>query len=248
MILPTLPFSRKILLIRDVEIVYSLGMENAETNIYGYARVSSKDQNIARQIIALTECGVKKENIYIDHQSGKDFDRPSWKKLKKKIRCGDLLVLQSLDRLGRNYNDMLDEWRDLVRRRKVDIKILNMPILDTANKEQGLVGTVISEIVLQLLSFVAENERQAIRERQRQGIEAAKLRGVSFGRPRRPLPPQFNECLLKVRSCEMTVAAAARICNVPDSTFREMIARSSASYSLPTLPMAKANGEMPFLI
>ena len=190
-------------------------------NTYGYARVSSADQNEARQIVALRNAGIEDNHIFIDHRSGKDFNRPAWRRVRRTLREGDTLVIQSLDRLGRNYADMLDEWRFLVHKRKVNIRVLDMPILDTANKTNGLIGEVIAEIVLQLLSFVAENERRNIRERQRQGIAAARTRGVRFGRPKRKLPPQFTECAARFRRGEITLKVAAALCTMPESTFRD---------------------------
>ena len=140
-------------------------------NTYGYARVSSADQNEARQIVALRSAGIDNAHIFIDHKSGKDFNRPAWRRVRRTLREGDTLVIQSLDRLGRNYADMLDEWRFLVHKRKANIRVLDMPILDTSNKTNGLIGEVVAEIVLQLLSFIAENERRNIRERQRQSTK-----------------------------------------------------------------------------
>ena len=154
------------------------GMERTMRNIYGYVRVSSADQNEARQLIALRDAGVPDGNIFTDRRSGKDFNRPAWQRVKRRLHEGDVLVLQSLDRLGRNYAEMLEEWRYIVRRKKADIRVLDMPILDTTDKTRGLIGDFIAEIVLQLLSFVAENERRCIHERQRQGIAAAKARGA----------------------------------------------------------------------
>ena len=187
---------------------------------YGYARVSSADQNEARQVIALTDNGIDRGNIFIDHKSGKDFNRPAWRRIRRTLHEGDTLVVQSLDRLGRNYAEMLDEWRYLVRRRKVNIRILDMPILDTSNRTHGLIGEVIAEIVLQLLSFVAENERRTIRERQRQGIAAAKARGVRFGRPRWQPTDAFLEALEAVRHGGLTAAKAAKCCGMSESNFR----------------------------
>ena len=189
-------------------------------NTYGYARVSSADQNEARQIDALTKAGVAPDNIFVDHRSGKDFNRPAWRRMRRTLRTGDMLIIQSLDRLGRNYTEMLEEWRTLVHRKKVDIRVLDMPILDTANQTQELVGKVIAEIVLQLLSFVAENERRMIRERQRQGIVAAQARGVRFGRPRRTLPANFSVYAEKVRRKQLSLIQAARCTAIPPSTFR----------------------------
>ena len=193
---------------------------------YGYVRVSSADQNEARQLIALSKAGVPDNHIFIDHKSGKDFNRPAWRRMKHQLRAGDLLVVQSLDRLGRNYSEMLDEWRHIVRRKKANIRVLDMPILDTTDKSRGLIGEVIAEIVLQLLSFVAENERRAIHERQRQGIAAAKARGVKFGRPRHPLPANFASCAKAVRTHQLSVCQAAKRCGLPETTFRRMLART----------------------
>ena len=190
-------------------------------NTYGYARVSSADQNEARQIVALKNAGIDDAHIFIDHRSGKDFNRPAWRRVRRTLREGDTLVVQSLDRLGRNYADMLNEWRYLVHKRKANIRVLDMPILDTTNKTNGLIGEVVAEIVLQLLSFIAENERRNIRERQQQGIAAARARGVRFGRPARQLPPQFAECVARLRNGELTLKTAAALCDMPESTFRD---------------------------
>ena len=192
-------------------------------NTYGYARVSSADQNEARQIVALRNAGIEDERIFIGHKSGKDFNRPAWRRVRRTLREGDTLVIQLLDRLGRNYADMLDEWRFLVHKRKAIIRVLDMPILDTTNKANGLIGEVVAEIVLQLLSFVAENERRNIRERQRQGIAAARARGVRFGRPKRKLPPLFAECVTRFRNGEITLKTAAALCVMPESTFRDKV-------------------------
>ena len=189
-------------------------------NTYGYARVSSADQSEARQIVALRNAGIDDARIFIDHRSGKDFNRPAWRRVRRTLREGDTLVIQSLDRLGRNYADMLEEWRYLVHRRKANIRVLDMPILDTSNKNNGLIGQVIAEIVLQLLSFVAENERRTIRERQRQGIAAAKARGVRFGRPCWQPTDAFRKLLEAVNCGKMTYRKAARTCNMSESNFR----------------------------
>ena len=161
-------------------------------NIYGYARVSTREQNEDRQLIALQEVRVPKQNIYLDKQSGRDFNRPMYLRLLKKLKREDLLYIQSIDRLGRNYDEILEQWRILTKERKVDISVLDMPLLDT-RRGKDLMGTFLSDIVLQVLSFVAENERKSIRQRQREGIEAAKLRGVQFGRPKLPMPENFLE-------------------------------------------------------
>ncbi len=154
-------------------------------SMYGYARVSTKEQREDRQLMALTEMRLSLENIYVDKQSGKDFERPMYRRLIKKLKEEDLLYIKSIDRLGRNYEEILEQWRLLTREKKVDIVVLDMPLLDT-RRGKDLMGTFLSDIVLQVLSFVAENERKNIRERQREGIEAARQRGVRFGRPRHP--------------------------------------------------------------
>ena len=186
---------------------------------YGYARVSSKEQNEQRQMIALTEFGIAKKNIYMDKQSGKDFDRPRYKRLVKKLHPGDLLVIQSIDRLGRNYGEILEQWRVITKEKRVDIVVLDMPLLDT-RQGKDLMGTFLSDIVLQVLSFVAENERANIRQRQAEGIAAAKARGVRFGRPPKPLPDNYLSTYLQWKSGALTGTAAAKECGMPLATFR----------------------------
>jgi DNA invertase Pin-like site-specific DNA recombinase len=159
---------------------------------YGYIRVSTQEQNIDRQLHSLFDMGIDRKNIYIDKQSGKNFKRPSYIKMVQKIREGDLLIVKSIDRLGRNYQEIMEQWRILTKEKKVDIRILDMPLLDTT-MTKDLLGTFISDIVLQLLSFVAENERDNIRQRQAEGIAAARARGVQFGKPRIPVPGNFPE-------------------------------------------------------
>lgn len=159
---------------------------------YGYVRVSSQDQNEERQMIALAEVGVPKERIYMDKQSGKDFNRPQYRRLVRQMKKDDVLYVKSIDRLGRNYEDILEQWRVLTKRRGVDIVVLDMPLLDT-RRGKDLVGTFLSDIVLQVLSFVAENERSNIRQRQAEGIAAARDRGGRFGRPERPVPENFEQ-------------------------------------------------------
>ena len=162
---------------------------------YGYVRVSSKDQNEARQYLDLIEFGIDEKNIYMDKLSGKDFNRPSYHRIVyNKLKSGDLLVIISIDRLGSNYNEILQEWKYITKEKNVDIKILDMPLLDT-DQNKDLIGTLIGDIVLQLLSFVAENERVNIHQRQAEGIRAAKLRGVRFGRPEIELPDDFEDIL-----------------------------------------------------
>lgn len=186
---------------------------------YGYARVSSKEQTEQRQIIALTEFGVSSKNIYMDKQSGKDFERPRYKRLIKRLRPGDLLVVQSIDRLGRNYSEILEQWRLITKEKRADILVLDMPLLDT-RRGRNLMGTFLSDIVLQVLSFASENERINIRQRQAEGIAAAKSRGVRFGRPPRPLPDNFHILYQKWRAGKITGTAAAKACGMPLATFR----------------------------
>ena len=186
---------------------------------YGYIRVSSRDQNEDRQLIALTEVGVPQKNIYLDKQSGKDFNRPQYKKLLRKLKKDDLLYIKSIDRLGRNYEEILQQWRVLTKEKGIDIVVLDMPLLDT-RRGKDLMGTFLSDIVLQVLSFVAENERTNIRQRQAEGIAAAKARGVKFGRPPRPLPDNFHSCYQRWKQGEITGTAAAKECGMPLATFR----------------------------
>ena len=188
-------------------------------NIYGYIRVSSRDQNEDRQLIALKEVGVPEKNIYLDKQSGKDFNRPQYKKLMRKLKKDDLLYIKSIDRLGRNYEEILQQWRMLTKEKGVDIVVLDMPLLDT-RRGKDLMGTFLSDIVLQVLSFVAENERTNIKQRQAEGIAAAKAQGIKFGRPPRPLPENFHSCYQRWKQGAITGTEAARECGLPLSTFR----------------------------
>ena len=187
--------------------------------IYAYVRVSTREQNEDRQLIAMNELQVPKKNIFIDKQSGKDFERPSYKKLIKRLKKDDLLYIKSIDRLGRNYNEIQEQWRILTKEKAVDIVVLDMPLLDT-RRGKDLMGTFLSDIVLQVLSFVAENERVNIRQRQAEGIAAAKAKGVRFGRPPKPLPGNFEEVYRRWENGEITGTAAARGCRMPLSTFR----------------------------
>ena len=188
------------------------------SNIYGYIRVSSKDQNEDRQLIALNEVGVERKNVYLDKKSGKDFDRPQYKKLLRKLKKDDLLYIKSIDRLGRNYEEILQQWRVLTKEKGIDIVVLDMPLLDT-RRGKDLMGTFLSDIVLQVLSFVAENERTNIKQRQAEGIAAAKSKGVKFGRPPLPLPDNFYEVHKAWRSKKLTLKEAANACNRPVGTF-----------------------------
>jgi len=188
-------------------------------NVYGYIRVSSRDQNEDRQRIALQQAGVAEKNICLDKQSGKDFNRPQYKKLLRKMKRDDLLYIKSIDRLGRNYEEILQQWRLLTKEKGVDIVVLDMPLLDT-RRGKDLMGTFLSDIVLQVLSFVAENERTNIRQRQAEGIAAAKARGVRFGRPAKPLPDNFHSAYQRWRSGTITGTQAAKECGMPLTTFR----------------------------
>ena len=188
-------------------------------NIYGYIRVSTREQNEDRQLIALREMSIPEQNIFMDKQSGKDFNRPQYKKLVRKLKPDDLLYIKSIDRLGRNYEEIQNQWRILTKEKKIDIVVLDMPLLDT-RRGKDLMGTFLSDIVLQVLSFVAENERTNIRQRQREGIAAAKARGVRFGRPPRPLPENYHSAYQRWRAGAITGTAAAKECGMPLSTFR----------------------------
>ncbi len=195
-----------------------------ETKIYGYIRVSSRDQNEERQMIALTEVGVPGKNIFMDKQSGKDFERSQYKKLLKKLDQDSILYVKSIDRLGRNYGDLNEQWRVITKEKKADIVVLDMPILDT-RREKNLMGTFISDIVLSLLSYVAENERVNIRQRQAEGIAAARARGVQFGRKPVPLPDNFEEIYQLWQTKEISTCEAANACQMPLSTFKYKASR-----------------------
>lgn len=185
---------------------------------YGYIRVSSKEQNEARQLDALHEQRISDENIYIDKQSGKDFNRPKYKLLYRRLKKGDVLYIKSIDRMGRNYDEIIQEWRRITRFREADIVVLDMPLLDT-RRGKDLMGTFLSDIVLQVLSFVAENERTNIRQRQAEGIAAAKARGVKFGRPSLPIPENFYQMHEDWRAGKIAIEEAAEACNMCSKTF-----------------------------
>ena len=189
-----------------------------ENKIYGYVRVSSTDQNEDRHMMALNKVNVPEKNIYMDKLSGKDFNRPQYKKLVRKLKPGDLLYVLSIDRLGRNYEEIQNQWRILTKEIGVDICILDMPLLDTRNGKD-LMGTFIADLVLQILSFVAQSERENIRKRQQEGIAAAKAKGVKFGRPPLPLPENFHEVHQAWRNKKMTLRQAAEACGMPEGTF-----------------------------
>ena len=172
-------------------------------NLYGYIRVSSREQNEDRQILALKELSIPEKNLFIDKQSGKDFERPQYRKMVRKLKKDDLLYIKSIDRLGRNYSEILEQWRILTKEKGIDIVVLDMPLLDT-RRGKDLMGTFLSDIVLQVLSFVAENERTNIRQRQAEGIAAAKARGVRFGRPPKPLPENFHHLYQQWKNGKIT--------------------------------------------
>ena len=189
-----------------------------EKKIYAYIRVSTKEQCTDRQWSAIREMGVPEENIYEDKVSGKDFNRPSYRKLLRRLDENAVLYVKSIDRLGRNYTEIIEEWRIITKKKKADIVVLDMPLLDT-RRGKDLLGTFLSDIVLQVLSFVAENERDNIRQRQAEGIAAAKARGVRFGRPKRELPDNFAAVCVRWQQKEITLQQAAKACQLPVSTF-----------------------------
>ena len=195
---------------------------------YGYARVSDIRQHEDRQLIALKKMGVPDKNIFVDKQSGKDFDRPQYKKLLRKLNRNSVLFVKSIDRLGRNYDDLIDQWRLITKEKGADIVVIDLPILDT-RREKNLLGTFISDLVLALLSYVAENERLNIRQRQAEGIAAAKARGVRFGRPPKPLPDHFCEVCSRWRNKELTLKQAAAACGMPETTFFDKARRADAA-------------------
>ncbi len=195
---------------------------------YGYIRVSDKDQNEARQIDAMTEAGVDEAFILIDKISGKDFERPNYKLLKKVLREGDLLVVESIDRLGRNYREILEEWKCITQRLKVDIKVLDMPLLDTS-LHKDLLGEFISNLILQVLAYVAEQERLNIKKRQAEGIAAAKKRGKHLGRPKVEIPENFKEVYEKWNNKEITARAAMKELNLKPTTFYNMVKNYKAN-------------------
>ena len=187
-------------------------------NIYGYVRVSSIDQNEARQLLEMQQLGIKTENIFVDKQSGKDFNRPEYLKLVNQLNKGDLLYVKAIDRLGRNYKEIQDQWRIITKEMEVDLVVIDMPLLDT-RKGKDLMGTFIADLVLQVLSFVAQNERENIRQRQKEGIRAAKLRGVKFGRPIKIAPDNFKKLVRRWENGEISAINVAKQCDMSIATF-----------------------------
>ena len=198
-------------------------------NPFAYIRVSSRDQNEDRQLLAIEGLHIPQKNIYIDHQSGKDFDRPAYKRMVRRMKKDDLLYIKSIDRLGRNYEEIQNQWRFLTKDKGIDIVVLDMPLLDT-RRGKDLVGTFLSDVVLQVLSFVAENERSNIKQRQAEGIAAARLRGVKFGRPPKPLPPNFYRVYQQWRKGDLTVSSASEACNMSRTTFHRRAKQYEKSF------------------
>ena len=188
---------------------------------YGYVRVSTAEQNEDRQLIAMSDAGVPRENTFTDKQSGKDFDRPAYKKLMRKLKPGDVVYFKSIDRMGRNYKDVIEQWRIITKDKGADVVVLDMPILDT-RQQKNLIGTLISDIVLQLLSYVSETERINIRQRQAEGIAAAKKRGVRFGRPPKEMPPDFEEIIRRWEKKELTMTEITEQYGMSQSTFYKL--------------------------
>ena len=191
---------------------------NMEQKIMGYARVSSKDQNEDRQIIALKEMGVPEKYIFVDKITGRNFERPMYKKMLKKLDNKTVLYIKSIDRLGRSYRELCEQWRFITKDKGADVVVIDMPVLDT-RRDKNLVGTLISDLVLALLSYAAESEYSAIHARQAEGIAAAKARGVHFGRMPKPLPANFNEVCQRWRQKKISVSQAAKECGMPQTTF-----------------------------
>ena len=190
---------------------------------FGYARVSSKDQNLARQIAALKKTGVNIKRIYTDQQSGKDFDRPNYKKMLRKMKSGDVLYITSIDRLGRNYNETLEQWRFLTKEKGIDIVVIDFPLLDTRKSMNGLTGEFISDITLQILSYVAQMERENIHQRQLEGIAEAKRRGIKFGRPEIKIPKNFKDICWQIETGRLSFREGAQQLGVSIPTLRKWI-------------------------
>ena len=188
------------------------------SKVYGYIRVSSADQNEDRQLVALRSCKVPECNLFVDKQSGKDFERPEYRRMLRRLKRDDLLYVKSIDRLGRNYGEILEQWRLLTKEKGVDIVVLDMPLLVTRSGKD-LMGTFLADLVLQILSFVAQNERENIRQRQAEGIAAAKARGVPFGRPALPLPENFEQVVSSWRNKEIDFASALQQTGMRPATF-----------------------------
>lgn len=187
-------------------------------SIYGYVRVSSTDQNEGRQVIALQEATVPVKNIFMDKQSGKDFDRPNYKRLVRKMKAGDLLYILSIDRLGRNYEEIQKQWRILTKEIGIDVCVIDMPLLDTRN-DKDLMGTFVADLVLQILSFVAQSERENIKKRQAEGIAAAKAKGIKFGRPLKSVPDDFGKIVKEWEQKALPLSEVLKQCDMSEATF-----------------------------
>lgn len=190
--------------------------------IYGYIRVSTKEQNEARQLDALAPYDIPKRHLYLDKQSGRNFDRPAWKKLMKRLRPGDLLIVKSIDRLGRDYDEILAQWRHITKEVGADVLVVDLPLLDT-RAGHDLTGTFIADLVLQILSYVAQTERENIRQRQAEGIASAKARGVHCGRPEKPLPPEFWQDAARYQAGELTMRELEQRFGVTGTTIRRRL-------------------------
>ena len=199
---------------------------------YGYARVSTREQNLDRQIAALMEAGVAKNKIFADKQSGKDFERPRYQKMKHKMKPGDVMFVKELDRLGRNYDEIIAEWRELTKVKGIDIVVLDMPLLDTRQGEGGLTGQFISDMALTILSYVADIERQKNRRRQAEGIAIAREKGVKFGRPAKSNPEKFEEIAIQYLNKELSSRQAAEMCGLCQSTFLRKVKKLKENLKL----------------
>ena len=200
-----------------------------EPTIFGYIRVSTKEQYEDRQLLALRHFTVRDDRIFMDKLSGKDFNRPQYQKLLQKLKRGDILVVQSIDRLGRSYEEVLNQWRIITKEKQADIVVLDMPLLDTRQTGRDLMGTFVADLVLQILSYVAQTERENIRQRQKEGIAAARLRGVKFGRPRKPVPELFFQLKEQWEKKEITSRQAAKTLHIAQDTFLRWV-REQESY------------------
>lgn len=194
-------------------------------NKYGYIRVSSKDQNIDRQVVALLEIGIAEKNLFIDKQSGKDFERKGYRRLIRKLKAGDEVYIKSIDRLGRNYEEIIEQWNFLTKEKNIEIIVLDFPLLDTKNQISGVTGKFIADLVLQILSYVAQIERENIKQRQAEGIQLAKAKGVKFGRPQLPLPDNFEEIYWCYKEKNISKRECAKRLHTNHMTFSNWIKR-----------------------
>lgn len=203
---------------------------------YGYVRVSSKDQHTDRQMDAMAAQGIPAKHIYVDRQSGKDFKRPAYQRLMRRLKEGDRLVIKSIDRLGRNYDEILEQWRQITKEKGVDIFVLDMPLLNTSDEEAGITRVFIADLVLQILAYVAQTEREFIRGRQKEGIASAKARGVQFGRPKTELPENFDEIFEQIQTKKITARDAAQNLKVDPKTLRKWIKSAKTQKKLDNNP------------